>query len=277
MSCLMSNDWISSLPQYLHQKISKGRLPKDLFFKTIQNGFLYHLGNMFFDQLFNIIDDAIYCDIYQAYQASDIVFWLINKSGLEDSKALMDLFHAIDIIDGIFCDVPNEKQDSEFHSSGVDVLLQDSLIGIQKYYKQDIIQLRDIYAKNYADRAFHDRQMCEYITFSLQTAYKLNGYPFLGENNILCFDAVKRKRWPAWVMPRLLSRSRGHCANCNANFLELDEMLHIDHIVPISKGGCNDLVNLQLLCSSCNWKKHNNLQLVNSSIPQYFKTKRTKK
>ena len=31
---------------------------------------------------------------------------------------------------------------------------------------------------------------------------------------------------------------------------------HIDHIVPLSKGGANDFGNLQLLCPSCNLNKH---------------------
>lgn len=38
-------------------------------------------------------------------------------------------------------------------------------------------------------------------------------------------------------------------------FCGTEERLSIDHIVPLSRGGTNDLDNLQTLCRSCNSKK----------------------
>lgn len=42
----------------------------------------------------------------------------------------------------------------------------------------------------------------------------------------------------------------GLCAICKTT-----EKLTVDHIIPLSKGGSNDLNNLQILCKSCNSKK----------------------
>jgi 5-methylcytosine-specific restriction endonuclease McrA len=67
---------------------------------------------------------------------------------------------------------------------------------------------------------------------------------------------VERERWPARVRSILLARDRGKCAGCGVDIVqELREEGHIDHMFALARGGCNDLVNLQLLCSRCNLKK----------------------
>jgi 5-methylcytosine-specific restriction endonuclease McrA len=46
---------------------------------------------------------------------------------------------------------------------------------------------------------------------------------------------------------------RGKCAYCK---LKLGDRFHVDHIVPIVKGGRNDRANLQILCAPCNHRKY---------------------
>ena len=66
--------------------------------------------------------------------------------------------------------------------------------------------------------------------------------------------------WPSWLKPALVNREKGRCAICGCdltNVIVNDKKTHVDHIVPLSKGGANDPTNLQVLCDDCNLKKGN--------------------
>ena len=51
----------------------------------------------------------------------------------------------------------------------------------------------------------------------------------------------------------ILKMQRCRCAECRKN---VRSGFHVDHIVPLSKGGSNDRRNLQILCATCNRQKH---------------------
>lgn len=53
------------------------------------------------------------------------------------------------------------------------------------------------------------------------------------------------------TLVQLGRRDGFHCATC----LSSEADLQIDHVVPVSKGGVNNLDNLQLLCKKCNAAK----------------------
>ena len=56
------------------------------------------------------------------------------------------------------------------------------------------------------------------------------------------------------IFNKLLNKYKFKCVNCGAM-----EGLEIDHIIPVSKGGIDDINNLQILCKSCNVRKSNKI------------------
>ena len=65
---------------------------------------------------------------------------------------------------------------------------------------------------------------------------------------------AKREHIPAKLRHEFFKRDNYRCRECGATNKETT--LEIDHIVPVSKGGSNNITNLQTLCKKCNRSKH---------------------
>jgi len=65
--------------------------------------------------------------------------------------------------------------------------------------------------------------------------------------------STTRISFPQTVRLRILARCGFTCQHCGASLFEIEP--HIDHIVPLAKGGTNDESNLQALCAPCNLAK----------------------
>ena len=62
---------------------------------------------------------------------------------------------------------------------------------------------------------------------------------------------------PSTVLYDVLKRDH-ECVLCGAApEIDSDVRLHVDHIVPRSKGGSNEMSNFQVLCAECNLGKSN--------------------
>jgi HNH endonuclease len=66
----------------------------------------------------------------------------------------------------------------------------------------------------------------------------------------------ERNRITAGVRSRVLAQDNYRCRHCGIS-ADLGAVLHVDHIIPISKGGTSDPGNLQTLCLDCNLGKSN--------------------
>ena len=69
---------------------------------------------------------------------------------------------------------------------------------------------------------------------------------------------LKRVHLPKWVEKAVFHRDKGRCCICRTDLtglVSLEGQRHFDHVVPLARGGINDVSNVQLLCSICNEQK----------------------
>ena len=74
----------------------------------------------------------------------------------------------------------------------------------------------------------------------------------------------KRTHIPKGMKHEVFKRDNWTCVECGAR-KEDGAILHVDHIIPVSKGGTDELSNLQTLCKDCNLNKSDVYQKNNSS------------
>lgn len=71
--------------------------------------------------------------------------------------------------------------------------------------------------------------------------------------NILNVFKPKRNGLPKGIRHEVLKRDNFKCSECGKP--KTDEPLEVDHILPISKGGTDEMSNLRALCKTCNREK----------------------
>ena len=69
---------------------------------------------------------------------------------------------------------------------------------------------------------------------------------------------LRRVAIPQWVKDAVFYRDRGRCVYCRSDLsglITVGSDRNFDHVVPLARGGLNDVTNIQLLCAACNARK----------------------
>lgn len=133
---------------------------------------------------------------------------------------------------------------------------------LQYLQSEDILPaLSERIAKEAFHILFANRKVLR--NFGERAAYYVQetGYAFFPEK-FTEKGCLKRSLIPQWAKNAVFHRDKGICVQCKADLTRLvnqQNALHYDHMIPLSKGGMNDITNLQLFCESCNLKKSNRL------------------
>ena len=237
----------------------------------MERGFAYQLGCWLFEEFFdrNYIEDL--ADEYRVWYLENLLDFLSLHGVPPSATTVIEAGKLLARVSDLFGDgtYENERKYYAFLNSeeGTEEIL-GAFDRIEARYKKVIARQKPFYAADYADRVFHDRQLCEYLAELVVTI----GFDGDDDDSGTPKRWVTRERWPIWVLTMLRSRDRGDCANCGLQLVkECKGTPHIDHIIPLAKGGCNDLINLQLLCDRCNQRKRADLDPVKSSVPEYIR------
>lgn len=110
------------------------------------------------------------------------------------------------------------------------------------------------------------RSLEEYIVFVLDVhcfgIVGRNYVPMSDEELAAATEGRNRKAArvtiKASTRQQIFSRDGGVCVHCSGK-IHANELWHVDHLVPLSKGGSNEIDNLALSCVRCNLEKHNKL------------------
>jgi hypothetical protein len=272
LQCLQDPNWTGmELFDKLKQHVRRRVQPIDLLRKPLERGLSYQLGCWLFEDFFDPWHFEDLTNEYRVWYLEDFLDFLSLHGVSASATAVVAARELLTRVSDLYGDGTYEEEvkyyaflDSE---EGVEEILGTFDL-LEARHRKAIARQKTLYAADYADRVFHDRQLCHYLA---ELVVRI-GFDGDDDERGTPKRWVTRERWPAWVLSMLRSRDRGDCAKCGAQLVkECKGTPHIDHIIPLSRGGCNDLVNLQLLCDRCNQRKKARLDPVKTSVPEYIR------
>lgn len=239
----------------------------DIFGSTHRDGALYQIPQLALEYFIDPDRIELECSTEEAiWFAEDILGFymchtIVDPIFRRKMKMLMRRHNAIQEATEAIADKWLDRGGREVYE-----ILEASL----RTNKKAIVSCAAPYFQSVANRMFHDRALCQYVSQLIYVIGIDGGVDPDGESPR---QWIKRKSIPRWAQEAVRARDRGCCSQCHVSIaLELLADDHIDHVLPLSLGGTNDLYNLQLLCKGCNLKKMASKPKYSSSVPRYIRT-----
>lgn len=158
-----------------------------------------------------------------------------------------------------------EYLSGDWDFSAIDTMILKMLPGINKHESRSIRPCENVECVQLSGRRFPvpdglpwaryvgDRWVC----YHCRTAYSLS--PEIVTEREPQNVSDERAKLTGALRFKVLERDGYKCRACGRNPRDHDVVLHIDHIMPIAKGGKTELDNLQVLCSDCNIAKSDSI------------------
>lgn len=111
------------------------------------------------------------------------------------------------------------------------------------------------------------------LSFGEQAATFLEEAPSFYPNLFTARGYLKRVRIPKWAEKAVYHRDKGICVLCKKDLtmlVNIESAIHYDHVIPLARGGLNDVTNLQCLCSDCNLKKSSSSPAVPNDYQSWY-------
>lgn len=93
--------------------------------------------------------------------------------------------------------------------------------------------------------------------FTMESIRNELGMSIRSDLNSMMWEKIRGDIRPS-IRWKILKRDNFRCVLCGAD--ATDRKLHIDHIIPVSKGGISVIKNLRVLCSQCNTGRNTDLK-----------------
>ena len=142
-------------------------------------------------------------------------------------------------------------------------MVKNSILGIYLFKKIEMIEFKKEILKPLLD--FSINLFVSYTSPQGRNHYS-KSYKFLSNNiEYLLSECIKARQYKqsakyqrSLVTDKLryqvLNRDKNKCTICGASAKD-GAKLHVDHIIPVSKGGLSTMDNLRTLCDRCNLGK----------------------